>query len=178
MLRQCRLTNPTELGFAECWDCYESSFPVNERRPLRDHLVALSDERFTCLRFDDGLGFVGLLHYWTLGKLIYVEHVAIAAARRGEGLGSRILKHLIGEARVPIILEIEPMEDEVSRARWRFYRKLGFCLLKDEHWQPLYHSDDAPLRLRLLSYPMPLDSRRVLHFQTELRRVVESYRQD
>ncbi len=176
MLLKQGIKNQSDEGFQECWDCYEASFPDCERRPLCDHLVALGDERFHCYRYEDAAGFAAMLNYWSFGKIFYLEHFAIPAARRGEGLGSTILKQFMDESCNPIILEIEPMEDEVSKARWRFYKRLGFCLLRDEHWQPLYHQNDAPLQLRLLSYPMPLDSKRVMRFQSDLAQAVAQYR--
>ncbi|MFI3242804.1 MAG: GNAT family N-acetyltransferase [Akkermansia sp.] len=176
MLTKERIQLPSNAGFEEWWGCYESSFPEAERRPLGDHLAALQDERFYCYRFEDEQGFAGLFSYWLFGKLIYAEHFAIPSSRRGDGLGSLILKQFLDEASMPIILEIEPMEDDATKARWRFYKRLGFCLLRDEHWQPLYHQGDAPLRLRLLSYPMPLDPKRVLRFQSELEQTIAQYR--
>ncbi len=176
MLQQLRMIAESDAGFTEYWECYESSFPANERRPLCDHLEALRDERFHCCCYHDASGFAGLLHYWIFGKLIYVEHLAIPSSRRGDGLGSTILRQLMDSVSFPIILEIEPMVDDATKARWRFYKKLGFCLLRDEHWQPLYHSSDAPLQLRLLSYPMPLDVKRILKFQSELNKAISDYR--
>ncbi len=176
MLRKQAIQTCRDLGFPEYWDCYEHSFPNAECRSLDDHAAAMSDDRFHCYRYEDECGFVGLLNYWIFGKLIYVEHLAISASRRGSGIGSHLVKQFIEELSYPVILEIEPMDDDVTKARWRFYKRLGFCLLRDEHWQPLYHEGDEPLRLRLLSYPMPLDSRRVLRFQSDLEQAIARYR--
>lgn len=161
----------------ECWQCYESSFPACERRPLAAQMEALKEGRFHVDCYEDERGFVGLLSYWEFEGLIYAEHFAIAENRRGEGWGSRILKQWLAELAHPVVLEIEPMVDELTHARLRFYEALGFELLPDEHVQPLYRVGDVPLPLRLLSYPAPLDSQTVVRFQRELEKTISAYRQ-
>lgn len=176
MLTRTPIDAKDAAQYDTCWQCYETSFPACERRPLVAQMEALKDGRFHVDCYEDEAGFVGLLSYWQFEGLIYAEHFAIAESRRGEGWGSRILKQWLTELVCPVILEIEPMLDDLTHARWRFYEALGFQLLPDAHMQPPYRAGDEPLPLRLLSYPVPLDSQRVARFQCELEEAISAYR--
>lgn len=177
MLTRTSIEAKDAAQYDSCWQCYETSFPACERRPLVAQLEALKDNRFHVENYEDEEGFVALLCYWHFGEVIYAEHFAIAETRRGEGWGSRILKQWLADLDCPVILEIEPMVDELTRARLRFYEALGFELLPYAHMQPPYRVGDEPISLRLLSYPKALDAQTVVRFQCELEKTISTYRQ-
>ncbi len=127
--------------YAEAEALMEQAFPPDERRPKeKQRYVTDHDPRFRpCALVRDG-EFIGLLTYWELDGLIYVEHLATRPELRGGGLGAAALEALKAKAGgVPIVLEVEPPADELTRRRIGFYQRQGFTLWADSPYlQPAY----------------------------------------
>ena len=176
MLTSTRLMDTASAIFTESWQLYESAFPHEERRALADHALAMAHEpHFVCLHLRDSQGFVGILFYWVLSQCVYVEHLAIAPARRGQGLGKAALK-LLQQHELPIILEIEPVTDAATARRLRFYEGAGFHRLAAVHYQLPYHRGEPPLRLELLSYPQAAGEALVASFEEDFLAMPMRYR--
>ncbi len=164
--------------FAESWALYEASFPAEERRTLPCHAAAmLETAAFHPLRLECGGNFAGIAFYWQTPGFIYVEHLAINAAQRGQGLGHRALELLCGLG-VPVILEIEPVADAATERRWRFYRSAGFHRLPYDHQQPCYRRGDAPMTLELLSYPHAMTAAEVAAYESFMKEQVAHYTEE
>ncbi len=175
-----RLRSVDDPHFAECWALYESAFPPEERRTLACHAAAMAEQgkkAFHCMRLEYGIAFAGIAFYWQTPQFIYVEHLAIAPELRGKGIGHLALDFLC-EQRVPLILEIEPVEDAATERRWRFYRSASFHRLPFHHVQPVYRRGDAPMRLELLSYPHAMSAAEVAAYETFMQEVVANYTED
>lgn len=165
MIECARLTTENDFLFAESWRLYESAFPVEERRSLRCHIAAMtSAPDFYCYALHNDEGFVGILFYWLFGDCVYIEHLAIDAAKRGQGLGAAALR-VAQQHRLPVILEIEPVQDEKTARRLRFYERAGYHCLPFEHYQLPYQRGKKPLRLVLLSYPEPANAQQTASFE-------------
>lgn len=176
MLTCTRLTDTASAIFTESWQLYESAFPHEERRALANHALAMAHEpHFVCLHLRDSQGFVGILFYWVFSQCVYVEHLAIAPARRGQGLGKAALK-LLQQHELPVILEIEPMTDAATARRLRFYEGVGFYRLVAVHYQLPYHRGEPPLRLELLSYPLPAGEALLASFEEDFLAMPMRYR--
>ncbi len=177
-LQTQRLRSTHEASFAECWALYEAAFPVAERRSLICQQAAMAGSAdFHCLRLEQGGSFAGIAFYWQQPGFIYVEHLAIHPERRGQGLGHLALEFLCGQG-LPVILEIEPVVDEATERRWRFYRSAGFHRLPSPHLQPRYHHADAPMALELLSFPYAATAAEVAEYETFMQREVALYTED
>lgn len=150
---------------------YESAFPASERRSAEQHAFALADEAFYCLYLYDASGFAGLLSYWLLDALIYVEHLAIVPERRGQGLGHKALQLLPK----PYILEIEPVADAETARRLTFYESCGLVHLPHSHVQPAYQAGMPDVPLWLLSNPA-LDEATVARFEKLYMAIPMCYR--
>lgn len=126
---------------------FMEAFPENERRPMEWFRQLLADEpAMHLVTYDEQ----AMLCYWHFSTFIYVEYLAVDALLRGQGTGRRIMEKLIEEAEVPVILEVEPPVDDLTRRRIGFYTRLGFCLLPDGYVQPSYGVvPGAELRLML-----------------------------
>lgn len=145
-----RVSSPLH-PLAEEWRLlYESAFPASERRGRGQHAAALADGAFHCLHLADAAGFVGILSYWLWPQLCFVEHLAIAESRRGQGLGHRVLELLPK----PFILEIEPVVDAVTARRLAFYESAGLVRLPQPHVQLAYQAGQPEVPLWLLSKPV------------------------
>lgn len=154
MMDFIRLHSDTDPLFAQVFSLYEKSFPLHEQRRRSDQAAALRHPDYHCMAIDDG-GFCGLLMTWEQPEFIYVEHFAVCPERRGSGVGSRALAALC-HAPQPVILEIDPPQDEISIRRRGFYERAGFCVNDTLHIHPAYRRDCAPHRLVLMSSPGPL----------------------
>ena len=74
---------------------------------------------------------VGCSTIWEFKDFAYVEHFATSPLSRGSGIGAKVM-HLITEMiNKPIILEVEPPEDEFSKRRINFYERCGYILNSD-----------------------------------------------
>lgn len=155
----------------EWWQLYEAAFPASERRAAEHHAAALGDAAFHCLHLADENGFVGILSYWRLGCVTYVEHLAISPERRGQGLGHQALQ-LVPQ---PFILEIEPVTDTQTARRLAFYESCGLVRLPQPHVQPAYQAGLPDVPLWLLSRPA-LGAVDVAHFEEMFLTVPMRYR--
>lgn len=129
---------------------------------------------FECVQVSRNAQAVGLVFYWQLSQCLFVEHLAVDAACRGQGIGKAVLRWLQAKGR-PIVLEIEPVTDSTTQRRLRFYTSAGFIELHMEHVQLPYHADSAAVPMRLLSWPIAMLPGEVGAFEKELRERVMCY---
>jgi len=134
------------------WNLYEESFPVAERRKMEDHLLACTDERFFPLSAWDGGRLAGLLFFWEWEGYRYLEHLAVTPEQRGQGYGSEMLRYL-RDSEQTIILEIDPLVNELSVRRLQFYERAGFTLTPYRFVHLPYRLEAQPQELLILSYP-------------------------
>lgn len=140
---------------------FESSFPESERRRKESLLDIVENEpRFHCEVSNitdesdsdalDDKHVEGILCYWAFSDFSYIEYLAIADSLRGKGGGSQIIKSFLSKSTVPVILEVEPPTDDITKRRIAFYERLGFRLLSAKYIQPSYGVVPGPeLKLML-----------------------------
>lgn len=137
---------------AEAWDLYARAFPHQERRCRSEHVAAVAQEKdfYAMELYRDGV-FVCLLFYWVLkgSNILFLEHLAVQESCRGMGVGEAALRML--PEGYTVLAEIEPVEDEMTARRWRFYEHAGFVLQPQAHVQLPFHDGDAPVPLLLIS---------------------------
>lgn len=168
-----RVTSVT--SWPDVWRIYESSFPRFERRSRAQHERALkSADVFCCKQLVLDEAVVGLLFYWELPKCLFVEHLAVAEACRGRGVGTAALKWLQEQGKL-LILEIEPPLDTATCRRLEFYQNAGFELLPCEHEQLPFHADTPSVPMRLLSWPYPATAEEVACLENALRDTIMRY---
>lgn len=146
-------------GFDFAASLIEESFDEDERRS-RDAMARLADNepRLHIFLVHNALepSPKGVMTLWDLGDFCYLEHFATISSERGKGYGSKALSALKSMVTKPIVLEVEPPVDELSRRRVEFYRRNGFSLWQSDYVQPPYRKDSRSLHLRLMAYG-PLD---------------------
>ncbi len=148
-------------------DVYTTSFPIDEQRPTDSIARLLTDEpRFCAMALLDGKErFVGILTSWRFDTFVYIEHFALAATLRSQGYGSMALQTFIAAVSpCPIVLEVEPPADTLTRRRVSFYERCGLTLYDYNYTQPPYAPDRMAIPLRLMG-SLPVG--------TELREVAE-----
>ncbi len=132
---------------------YESAFPLDERRDFED-IIHLTEYE-PCFHVDictDNNQTIGFITYWNFAEFIYIEHFAVDESQRGKGYGKKVLSELLHQEELPLVLEVERPEDEISIRRIRFYETMGFSLCKIPYVQPPYSQGKNPVDLFLMSY--------------------------
>lgn len=136
----------------QVWQLYEDSFPIAERRKVEDHIRACSDERFFPLSVWDGQELIGLMFFWEWDTYRYLEHLAVNPNLRGQSYGTQLLSYLRDSNHI-IILEIDPLSNELSVRRLQFYERSGFTLTPYRFVHLPYRLDGNEQELLILSYP-------------------------
>lgn len=131
---------------------YEDSFPEVERRDFRlvEELIDNSAlfKAYALIKADV---YVGFLTAWGFDAFRYIEHFAIDAEARNDGVGGKALSTFIMQDNLPVVLEVELPEDDMSRRRIGFYERLGFELHDNVYYQPPYRKGEEELEMRLMS---------------------------
>jgi ribosomal protein S18 acetylase RimI-like enzyme len=140
-------------------EIYLSSFPASERREyseLEKQLVRSENQMF---QVRSNKAVIGFLSLWIFAEFVFIEHLAISSTQRGKGFGKTIMQRVMEIFAKPIVLEVEPPTDDVSRRRVRFYSGLGMSILPVVYIQPSYDGVKPPVELRLMTnYSQPTDA--------------------
>lgn len=148
-----QLKDKEDQYFANFWEIYSDSFPLNERRTIKQQESILNKVGYQLNIYLSDIQVIGFIAFWTAKEFVFIEHFAVAPEVRSKGLGSIILKPFIESKAIPVILEIETPVNELKRRRLKFYELLGFTKNDHIHFQPPYHKGEKPLRLEILAYP-------------------------
>lgn len=159
--------------FEAFWEIYAQAFPECEKRDRAGQMRVLARREYRVERMVEHGVLLGFVACWDIGGYWFVEHVAVADAARGRGLGSELMKKMTGRDK-PVILEVEPPADDIARRRVGFYQRLGFHLNAYPHIQPPLQPGGQSVRLLLMSYPEPLTAADAETVQARLRQVVYS----
>lgn len=157
------------------WDLYQASFPDYEQRSHKSQKSLQKADKFTLLSFCEGKQYIGFLAYWNLNQFCYLEHFAISPNLRGKGYGSEIINHFSKIDGKKLLLEIDPVADNISRKRCEFYEKLGFKSNDFDFINPGYKGKEKPHRLTLMSKPTKLSHNEYANFCRSLRNDVLVY---
>lgn len=168
-----RITSADHPLFGSVWQIYRDSFPRNERRTLEHQQTAFQSNQYHLNAYTEKGTLLGLLGYWEFDDYIYIEHLAINPVIRSGGHGSRILSALIESTSKALILEIEPVENDLTLRRLRFYERLGFQETSYPHRQHRYHDDDPEdFRLVILCHPQIISPELYKQFDDDLQAIV------
>lgn len=167
-----RIDSPSHSLYETFARLYADSFPLHEQRTEDQQQEAFSDDRYRLYAFMEDGRFVGFISCWLFGDYVYVEHFAVVKNERGRGTGSRIMKMFQQKAARTVILEIDPVCDELTTRRMNFYIRCGFCLNSHAHVHPPYRRGYAGHSLTLMTWPYVIDFATYAVFADDLRRVV------
>lgn len=173
---------PVLLPLASCHpdfpfvsELYLEAFPPEERRDLAawQSLADLHGFPFSCLGIYDGTKCLGFITIWAFDDFVYVEHFALHPDCRGGGWGSKTINRIAGQVEgKPIILEVEPPCDDITRRRVRFYERAGFHLCDRPYMQPPYRPTGCPFPLCLMATKLDFLIEHFEHVVTTLHREV------
>lgn len=159
MLSSQIIRSANDIHFSSFWECYETSFPMEEKRNLAQQLALFEQKDYQVRLYFDKDQFVGFITTWNFKNLTYIEHFAIQPDLRGKNYGSYILNETIQLTSQKIVLEVELPTDEITKKRIRFYENQGFHLNRVQYIQPAYQPQTHPIPLYTMSYPTCSDQR-------------------
>lgn len=133
------------------WSLYKSAFPPAERRTLEQQKRVLENPAYHFNPIQREKHEVGFLAWWDLGEFNYVEHFAVDSTMRGKGIGSVVIKTFLEEHDKPVLLEVDPPEDDIAKRRIALYERLGFVLSDISYQQPPYERDGLLIPLRIMT---------------------------
>lgn len=150
---------------------YDSAFPRYEQRSYSGRQKVLVHDDYHLYYLTDDEEFVGFIGSWKINDYFYIEHLAISPTLRGQGYGQKVLKQFCFEVN-NVILEIDPVIDEVSQKRLSFYQHCGFKRNNYQHFHPSYYPENAPHELEILTFPVEICQQIYQLFNDKLQTVV------
>ena len=135
----------------------KDAFPPAERRTEEEFRQLFSHPQVQVLCAREETKLHGFMFLWVLDDFVFVENFAVLPSSRNLGLGSSLLEQLRELYRLPVILEVEPPEDELTRRRVGFYQRNGFFLNDANYLLPCLHEEILhSVPLMIMSAPKAL----------------------
>ena len=154
---------------------YVLSFPVFEQRNREQQQLAFKSELYhLCCIVEDNI-LNSFVAYWEFPEYIYIEHLAVNNDLKGRNIGTTTLQLLKKEVNKIIILEIDPIVDDISAKRLHFYEKLDFRINPYQHFHPSYNNNYPPHELVVLSTEKILDQELYFQFKSDLESVIMKF---
>lgn len=185
MIEFIRVTEKGDTLFSKSWELYISAFPEEERRPLEYHLETLNYKQFNSNAITKDGEFIGIIFWWELQNIIYIEHLATTTAVRGRGLGRTILEQFIHNSnqalyannikKGTILLEVEHPTENISQRRIEFYKRIGFKLNQHKYTHPSYWgAENPPVELMIMTHPHTISKTELDRFKRDNFAIIHS----
>lgn len=166
-----RITTNAHPMYASARELYGISFPTHEQREEPSQIAILGEKTYHFDLIYEGDAFVGLVLYWETEGYIYIEHLCILPQQRNRHYGQQALS-LLAQRKKPLILEIDPPVDEISRRRKAFYERCGFVENPYPHVHPPYHRGCKGHELVIMSSPAGISPEEYDAFRHDLQEKV------
>lgn len=150
-MEQTVISNTSHRLYKAFAELYAVSFPIFEQRTAVQQEEAFGSVEYKLTGYEEGGALVGFIACWEFERYVYIEHFAVDTGLRGAGYGTRILQSFIRNTDKTVLLEIDPITDDVSAARLRFYKRCGFCENVYPHRHPAYRDGYRPHSLIVLT---------------------------
>ena len=150
---------------------FRESFPIFEQRTDAQFQQVMGDDRCHICVTLENKKVVGLVVYWLFKDYFYIEYLAIHPDERGKHRGTQMLSYLLNSIPKNCILEIDPLCDEISKKRLKFYQGLGFETNSYVHTHPAYRREYKDHKLIVLS-SSPLSEKGYNQYYQDLSKVV------
>lgn len=138
--------------FDAVYEIMKESFPRDEFRSYEGQKALLERSDYHLKTYEQEGKLLGFCAYYVFEKFLYIEHLACTPLSRGLGIGTKLVQDILSEAgNHPVILEVEPPVDKVTKRRVGFYERLGFVLNLYPHYQPPLNPTTDMVELKIMS---------------------------
>ena len=161
-----------ENDFDQIFTILEEAFPPSERRTKADQRKLMDLEEYTIFGLKEAGDLIGFVAEWEGPEYRFVEHFVVNEAFRGNGTGTKLLNEYHDLSDKPVVLEVEPPEDEIQKKRIKFYKRNGYHLTDYTYIQPTINADIKGVPLVLMTFPDRLTDDRFLSVKDWLFRTV------
>ena len=146
-----------EKEFDQFYALLEDSFPKSEIRSFQGQkeLLNLSVYNVYVLKEDEVI--LAFFAEWQNESHRFLEHLAVNEKYRSRGLGSKTLQAYTAQSDKPVVLEVEPPNDDIQIRRVKFYEKNGFHLTSYGYVQPVINEGYEGVPLVMMTYPKKLN---------------------
>lgn len=152
MIQLDKITTTQDERIDSLFTLYAEAFPEIERRDLAQlKKLMQSQSDMNTYAILDQEECVGLLITWDLDSFHYIEHFAVFPPMRNKKIGQQLLTLYKSMVKQPILLEVEPAEDEMAARRIGFYERNGFTVVEKEYRQLPYRKGEKSFQLWILS---------------------------
>ena len=151
---------------------YTASFPLFEQRTEEQQEQAFQSPNYHLVAYLKDNLFIGFISYWDFSTYVYIEHFAIHENFRGQGYGGLLLEDFNKRLNKIILLEIDPITDETSSKRLKFYKKCGFFENHYNHFHPPYRNTYRGHTLIILTTERQITEDEHIQFGFDLRNIV------
>ncbi|MCD7948701.1 MAG: GNAT family N-acetyltransferase [Erysipelotrichaceae bacterium] len=135
-----------------------NAFDPSELRAYEWMKEIYDQKKFKIYGYMNDNQLLGVITLWKFDEYNYIEHFAVDANYRGQGLGSIIIEDMKQLSDKPLILEVEEIVDEITQKRVHFYEKHGFHLSSYQFIQPPLRENVKDVPLIYMSYPSLLEN--------------------
>lgn len=154
----------------------EKSFPDIERRNCEGQKEIFDEDEYKVTGYknkeDDVTAFIAS---WNFEDFNFIEHFAVDEELRGKGIGSSLISEFLKDSAKKIVLEVEYPEDDISKRRIEFYKKIGMKLNEYEYVQPPLQEGKDLLPLKIMSYPDELSEVEFKDIRRQIYKKVYKY---
>ncbi len=145
--------------FDEAYRILSDSFPADEIRPYEMQKALLEDPayRFYGVLDRDSGAVKALLAVYDLDAVIFVEHFAVSADCRNQGLGAKMLRQLLDSCGKMVCLEVEHPTTDMAKRRMALYQRNGFFVNGYPYVQPPLAPGQNSVPLVLMTAGKPVN---------------------
>lgn len=155
--------------FDQIYKIMDESFPDAERRSYNEQFSLLEDEHCKVFVKRNEKGEIIIFFIaWIFDDFCFGEHLATDKRYRNLGLGSKFFSSCVDKLPTPMIIEVEPPENDIAKRRINLYKRLGFHLNSYKHKQPALQEHTEPCDLLIMSYPKPLSKKEFIHYRNKI----------
>lgn len=147
-----------EDEFKQLYELMEDSFPQSEIRTFESQQKLLNNPLYTVYVLREDREILAFFAEWQNDSYRFLEHLAVNKNYRSRGLGSKTLQLYHDLSDKPVVLEVEPPNDETQIRRVKFYEKNGYHLSSYGYIQPVINDGYDGIPLVLMTYPELLDN--------------------
>lgn len=142
---------PNPKLFDSIFKLLADSFPADEYRPRATLIAMLDWHTFAMYVEHDGDNAKALMFSHDLGGMRFIENFCVLPEMRGAGYGGRMFDEFIKSEPTPVVFEVEPPVDELTRRRVNFYKRHGMLLDERKYIMPALGEGLSPMQLYLMS---------------------------